>query len=120
MSTDMRRAETYHFLASLTDAELLNMEEVQLYVLPRSKKTNLRIGKGSPGKSRKEAQFVSNSNPFGNTEVGEVDLTLGNIANPFDIFQVAPVHSSGKGHVPNGSKRGETRGNASRKCRRTH
>ena len=41
--------------------------------------------------------MVSNSNPFANPEVRKVDLALGNISNPFGIFQVSPLHSSGEG-----------------------
>ena len=38
--------------------------------------------------------MVANFNPFANTEVGKVELTLCNIVNPSEISQVFPVHSS--------------------------
>ena len=84
------------FPASLTDAELLNLEAARLYVVPRSRKRILESERLTR-KVTKEAQLVSNFNSFENPGVGKVDLTLANIPNPFGISQVFPSHSSGEG-----------------------
>ena len=108
------------FLTPLKGSELLKLEEAQLYDLPRSRKTNLRIEKGSPSKSRKAIQLVCNFTPYSDPEVGKIELTLCNIPNPYAIFQVAPLHSSGGWPKAQLLQTWRNTGKPSQKCRRTH
>ena len=85
-----------------------------------AKKRILASQKDSPGKSQKEAQLAPNFNPFAGPEVRKIELTLGNIPNPFEIYQVSPVHSSGEWPYAQWLQTWINPVGPSQKCLRTH
>ena len=84
-------------LQSLTDVELLKLKMVQLYVLPQSQKRIIQQEKRAIGKACEEVQLVSNFATYTAPRVSRNALTLGKIPISYEIFEVAPVLSSGEG-----------------------
>ena len=67
-----------------------------MYVLPR-RKPNHRIKKGSPANSQNAIQLVCNYDSYTSAHVKSVSLKLGQIPDPYEVIQVAPVRSLGEG-----------------------
>ena len=86
-------------LQSFTDVELLKLKMAQLYVLPQIRKRIIQQEKESSGKACEEVQFVSNFSTYATPRVSRNTLTLGKIPNPYGIFEVPPVQSSGMGSL---------------------
>ena len=108
------------FLTPLKGSELLKREEFELYALPRTQKRILESEKTSHQSLQKAIQSVCNCNPYSTPEVEKIELTLGNIPNPYAISQVTPVHSSGEGPNAQWIQTWRNTGNPSQKCLRTH
>ena len=84
-------------LKSFTDDELLRLDIVRLFVLPKSQKGVLEQKRDFPEKARQEVQLVSNFSSYATPIVTMNNLTLCNISNPYEIDQVSTVLSLGEG-----------------------
>ena len=83
-------------MASLGDTKLLELKVAQMYVFQISEKRILESEKGSTAKSQKTIQMVGNYDPFIKPHAESIDLKLGQISNPYEIFSAAPVRSLGE------------------------
>ena len=77
---------------------------------------NLTTGKMAIGKVCKDAQSASNYSSYATPLVTRNTLTIGTIPNPYGIFQVSPVLSSGEGSWTECLQTWENPDNKFRKC----
>ena len=96
LNTRKRTIPPVESLQPFTDVELLKLKFAQLYVFPKPEK-NLTPWQRTIGELCREVQSVSNFSPRATPVVTRNTLTIGTISNPYEIFQVSPVLSSGDG-----------------------
>ena len=84
-------------LRTFPDVQLLRLKMAHVHVFPHSRRRISQMQKSSTNKANKEAQLVSNFPPYTTPKITRTILTMCEILNPHEIFEITPVLSLGEG-----------------------